>query len=106
MSEKYSDKEIDKILEENKNLKEENEKLKRILLIFCNPHTPPSKEKLKKKKTRDTAPKKTGAPKGHRGATRQTPDPTNTEIHKLLCCPHCGGKIKKSRKRSSESEKL
>lgn len=91
------DKRIKELEEENNKLKEENEKLKQILTLFCNPHTPPSKQRLKRKKKAETSnetPKKIGAPQGHKGATRQTPKPTKTEKHKLgKKCPWCGCKI-------------
>jgi transposase len=83
--------------EENKKLKEENKELKQILTLFHNPHTPPSKQRLKrinKAETLDETPKKIGAPKGHKGATRNTPKPTKTEKHPISKkCPWCGGKI-------------
>lgn len=97
---KLSDKEVEELLKkneklekENEKLKEENKKLKQILTFFYNPHTPPSKQRLKKK-TKDKTPKKIGAPKGHKGATREIPKPTKTKKHKLgKKCPLCGGKI-------------
>lgn len=94
------DKRIKELEEENKRLKEENKQLKettdklsKILTLFCNPHTPPSKQRLKRK-TEEKIPKKIGAPIGHKGATREIPKPTKTEKHKLgKKCPWCGGKI-------------
>lgn len=89
---KFKDR-IKELEKENSKLKEENKKLKQILTLFCNPHTPPSKQRLKRK-TKEKVPKKIGAPKDHRGATRNTPEPTNTERHKLgKRCPWCGGRI-------------
>lgn len=79
--------EIEKLRKENKKLKEENEKLKRILFIFINPHTPPSKQIFSKKITQN--PQKLGAPRGHRGATRILPEPTESEEHFIDRCPHC-----------------
>lgn len=104
------DKRIKELEEENKKLKEENEELKettdkltRILTLFCNPHTPPSKQRLKRK-TEEKAPRKIGAPKGHKGATRETPKPTKTQKHKVgKKCPWCGGKILKILKKLLES---
>jgi transposase len=82
-----------RLKEENKELKETTDKLTKILTLFCNPHTPPSKQRLKRK-TEEKIPKKIGAPIGHKGATREIPKPTKTEKHKLgKKCPWCGGKI-------------
>ena len=96
---RLSEKEVRKLLKrnekletENERLREENKKLKQILTLFCNPHTPPSKQRLKRK-AKESSPRKVGAPKGHRGATRNTPKPTKTRMHKLDKCPHCKGKI-------------
>ncbi|MFH1053892.1 MAG: IS66 family transposase [Candidatus Woesearchaeota archaeon] len=89
------DKRIKELEEENERLKKENKELKQILTLFHNPHTPPSKQRLKRK-TEDKIPKKIGAPKGHNGSTRDTPKPTKTETHKLgKKCPWCGGRITK-----------
>ncbi len=86
-------KENEELKEENKELKETTDKLTRILTLFCNPHTPPSKQRLKRK-TEEKVPKKVGAPKGHKPGIREVPEPTKTEKHKLgKKCPWCGGKI-------------
>jgi len=86
-----------KLKKENKELKETTDKLTKILTLFCNPHTPPSKQRLKRKNKAEASnetPKKIGAPMGHNGATREIPKPTKTENHKLdKKCPWCGGKI-------------
>ena len=80
-------------------LEKENKKLKQILTLFHNPHTPPSKQRIKTKNKADTTnntPNRVGAPKGHKGATRDTPKPTTTLKHKLgKKCHWCGGKIVK-----------
>lgn len=90
-------KENEKLKERNKELEKENKELKQILTLFHNPHTPPSKQRLKRKNKTETtneAPKKIGAPKGHKGATRNTPKPTKTRKHPIgRKCPWCGGKI-------------
>jgi transposase len=94
------DKRIKELEEENKRLKEENKELKettdkltRILTLFCNPHTPPSKQRFKRK-TEEKVPKKIGAPEGHKAGIREVPEPTKTRKHKLgKKCPWCGGKI-------------
>ncbi|EQD42356.1 transposase, partial [mine drainage metagenome] len=48
--------------------REENEALKKRLLVYENPHTPPSLQLFKPKIV--NPPGKRGAPKGHKGATR------------------------------------
>jgi len=97
MNSEDKDKRIKELEEENEKLKKENKELKQILTLFNNPHTPPSKQRLKRKIKADASnevPKKIGAPKGHNGATRDTPKPTKTIKHKLgKKCPWCGGKI-------------
>jgi transposase len=92
---KEKEAEIQQLKKENKNLQDVAEKLTRLLNIFCNPHTPPSKQMLKQKRNKKKICKKLGAPQGHRGATRMTPKPTGTKLHALETCPHCSGKILK-----------
>ncbi len=84
-------------------LEKENEELKKRLLFYENPHTPPSVGKLQKAKTTSTEtiaiPKKRGAPNGHRGATRTTKEPD--EIIDVIAeqCEKCGSsKIEKQEK--------
>ena len=100
------DKRIKELEEENRKLKEENKELKQILTLFHNPHTLPSKQRLKRKNKAEASnkiPKKIGAPKGHKGKTRETPEPTKTEKHKLgKRCPWCGGEIIKILKKFFE----
>jgi len=84
-----------KIEQKNLSLEKENKKLKARLLFYQNPHTPSSARKLtspkKKRETKGTSnPKKRGAPKGHRGATRPTPFPINTENVIADECEICG----------------
>jgi transposase-like protein len=79
--------ENEKLRKENKELEEENNEIKKILTMFINPHTPPSKQVFKKKVPH--ASKKLGAPLGHKGATREISESTNTEEHFLTKCPHC-----------------
>ena len=66
-------------LQRIQDLEKENEELKKRLLFYEDPHTPPSAGKLQKAKTTSTetiaAPKKRGAPNGHRGATRTPKEP-------------------------------
>src|SRR3989338_6648973 len=49
------DKRIKELEEENRKLKEENKELKQILNLFHNPHTLPSKQRLKRKKKKKGA---------------------------------------------------
>ncbi len=93
---KELEEENSRLKEENKELREATDKLTKILTLFYNPHTPPSKQRLKRK-TEEKIPKKIGAPIGHKGATREIPIPTKAEKHKLgKKCPWCGGKIIKT----------
>lgn len=79
--------EVEKLRQEKGNLEKENEELKKVLMIFINPHTPSSK-KIFKTRTRQAS-KKLGAPIGHKGATREIPEPNETMHHFLTKCPKC-----------------
>ena len=73
--------------------KQENDKLRNKLHFYENPHTPPSVTTLKKNDAEskiDSTPKKRGAPKGHRGATRPTPIPDETKDIIAEHCEKCG----------------
>lgn len=90
---------IKELEEENRKLKETVSTLEKRLMAYDNPHTPSSKQRVKRNQGRGGfSPGKRGAPKGHNGATREKPVPTKTEWHRLDECPHCGGKIIKSSK--------
>ena len=85
----------EKTAQRNRSLEKENRKLKARLLFYENPHTPPSVGRLteaeKKKKTGSTSkPKRRGAPKGHKGATRSTPSPSNIVDVVADECENCG----------------
>ena len=54
---KCKDAEINQLKKENKELQRLTEKLTRLLTIFRNPHTPPSKQLLKRKKKEENIPK-------------------------------------------------
>ncbi len=99
-------KEIEKKDKRIDELEKENKELKQILTLFHNPHTPPSKQRLKRRNKVDAinkVQKKIGAPKGHKGATREIPKPTKTEKHRLgRRCPWCGGEIIKILKKFLE----
>ena len=86
-------KENEKLREEKEALEKENKELKKILTAFINPHTPPSKQVFKKRIPQ--ASKKLGAPLGHKGATRKTPQSTETVKHFLTNCPNCNNFLKK-----------
>ncbi len=77
---------IERLTGENTRLREENEALRRRLLMYENPHTPPSLQLFKAKIA--NPPGKRGAPIGHKGATRVSkPD----EIIHVSAekCPNC-----------------
>ena len=88
MSSNNKDEIIKELQEENERLRKENKELKKILAIFINPHTPPSKQVFKMR-TLQASSKKLGAPLGHKGATRETPKLTETLKHFLTKCPKC-----------------
>ena len=78
---------VELLTNENAKLREENEALKKRLIMYENPHTPPSLQLFKPKIS--NPPGKRGAPMGHRGATRihDTPDEV---IHvSTEKCPEC-----------------
>lgn len=59
-------------------LEKENSELKKLVAFLTSPHVPPSKKLIKDKKEEQEnkePPKKKGAPEGHQGATRKTPEP-------------------------------
>lgn len=87
MNKEELEKELEKAKERIKELEKENKEMKKILAMFINPHTPPSKQFFKKRIPH--ASKKLGAPLGHDGATRKTPEPTKTVSHFLTKCPKC-----------------
>ena len=79
--------EILSLKEHNTALSVENESLKRKLLLYENPHTPPSRQMFPPKIM--NPPGKKGAPKGHRGATR-VPGKPDEIIHVTAeSCPKC-----------------
>ncbi len=87
-------KELEKIRKEKESLEKENEDLKKILTIFINPHTPPSKQVFKTR-THQASSKKLGAPIGHKGTTREIPEPNETMNHFLIKCPKCNDFLSK-----------
>jgi hypothetical protein len=66
------------------------EELKAKLAKYENPHTPSSAQRYKKKPESKNASKKRGAPNGHRGATRPTPEPDREVEVTTGQCDLCG----------------
>jgi hypothetical protein len=92
-----------KLREENKLLKERITELEKRLRIYENPHIPPSKQIIKEEKI-VKIPRKKGAPKGHKGVTRETPSPDRIVKLKPNQCT-CGSKkikILKAHRKISE----
>ena len=92
--------ERDEALERIKDLEKKLEKATNKLKIYENPHTPPSMQPVKKKKKKkpsktDPTPKRRGAPKGHRGATRTKPIPDEIKHVTVKRCPKCNKKLGK-----------
>jgi transposase len=91
--------ERDASLQRIQELEKANEELKKRLRFYENPHTPPSANKLQNAKPSieiSPAPKKRGAPNGHKGATRATKEPD--EVVDVIAdqCEKCGSyKIEK-----------
>jgi len=76
---------------ENKELKENISKLEKRLRLYENPHTPTSQRRFKGGSRGITShSKRRGAPKGHRGATRKTPEPDEVVSVTSDECPFCG----------------
>ena len=76
-----------KLNETNAILVRENVDLKRRLLMYENPHTPPSLQHFQPKP--DKTPGKRGAPKGHKGATRIHDKPDEIIHVSVEKCPEC-----------------
>ena len=75
------------LTDENTKLREENETLKKRLLMYENPHTPPSLQRFKSKT--DKTPGKRGAPIGHKGATKVLGEPDEIIHVSEEKCPKC-----------------
>jgi hypothetical protein len=84
------EKEIKELKQHKELLEKENEDLKKRLLYYENPNTPPSARQLEKAAKPSTEnipiPKKRGAPIGHKGATRPAKEPEKTEE---VIADHC-----------------
>ena len=85
--------ELEKVRKEKEQLEKKVKDLEQQLCFFKNPHTPPSKQLFKKRV--NPISKKLGAPRGHEGATRKTPEPTETIKHFLIKCPRCNDSLGK-----------
>lgn len=66
------------------------EELKAKLAKYDNPHTPSSAQRYKKNSESKNSSKKRGAPNGHRGATRPTPEPDRVVEVTTDQCDLCG----------------
>lgn len=86
-------KRIKELEKENKELEEENKEIKKILTMYINPHTPPSKQVFKKRIPQ--ASKKLGAPIGHGGATRVNREINEVVNYFLTKCPRCNDAVGK-----------
>ena len=76
-------------------LEQENAGLRRRLLVYENPHTPPSRRLVypKPKRLAD-APRYPGRPRGHRGVTRPRPQPDVVlEPPRKTRCEDCGSPL-------------
>lgn len=82
---KKKDKEIEK-------LKEENCELKKRLLVYENAHTPPSIQKKKKRIPRESS-GKLGATIGHPKYERKEPEIDEEVRHTVEICPCCNSKL-------------
>jgi transposase len=78
---------IELLINENTKLREENDALKKRLIIYENPHTPPSLQLFKPKVV--TPKGKRGAPMGHKGATRVHGEPDEIIHVSVEKCPEC-----------------
>ena len=78
---------VELLTDENTKLREENETLKKRLLLYENPHTPPSLQRFKSKT--DKTPGKRGAPIGHKGVTKVLGEPDEIIHVSEMKCPKC-----------------
>lgn len=90
------------VFEENRRLRKDNEKLKakfhilekrvneleKKLMIYDNPHTPPSKRRFSSRPERSNG--KPGQKNGHKGTTRPVAEPDEIVQVSMCDCPHCG----------------
>ena len=76
-------------------LQKQVDELERRLLQYENAHTPPSQQR--KYPGRKLSSGKIGAPIGHEGKTRETPEPNRFRELKLKSCPDCGKRLGRPR---------
>nr|MDO8080670.1 IS66 family transposase [Candidatus Freyarchaeota archaeon] len=88
-------KEIQRLSEENAQLREENAQLKRRLMLYENPHTPPSRRRYPTTHphSHNLGKRFPGRPRGHPGKTRPAPKPDVVEKPEWENCPHCGAHL-------------
>ncbi len=82
---------IQRLEEENKELKEKIKELENRLRLYENPHTPSSQQRFKRSSGGQMGSTgKRGAPKGHRDATRKIRKPDEVIPVPADRCPRCG----------------
>ena len=81
---------IKELKQEIKGLKKRISELENKLRAYENPHTPSSMQRFKSNTNRKTLPGRRGAPPGHHGATRKTPEPDEIIPVTMDQCPQCG----------------
>lgn len=81
---------IKQLEKENIELKKRITYLENKLKAYENPHTPSSMQRFKNHTNRTNPTGRRGAPPGHHGATRITPEPDEIIPVTIDQCPHCG----------------
>jgi transposase len=81
---------IKQLQQEIEKLKKEVANLKNRLKAYENPHTPSSMQRFKSNTGGTNPPGRRGAPPGHHGATRTTPEPDEIIPVTMDHCPRCG----------------
>ncbi len=82
-------KRVDDLERTNKEQAAKISELESEIQKYKNPHTPPSAQRFKKKPPKQITSNKRGAPKGHKGATRQTPEPDEIIDIQADFCERC-----------------
>lgn len=89
---------IELLLSENSELKAklsaiytENQELRKRLMLYENPHTPPSRQMLASRNSNISG--KRGAPTGHRGAEKVLGEPDKIIQVSMNKCPQCHHKL-------------
>ena len=107
LKKKYEDKSKDELLDEVVDLILENDKLKRKLRKYENPHTPPSKDE---RKSRTNFVSKTGLPvgkkTGYKGRTRERKKPNHFINRFQDVCEKCGKRNKPKEVREKVYEEI